>query len=86
MKKPLIFLISLYRKYISPHKTPCCRFTPTCSQYAISAIQKHGAFLGLLMAVARVLRCNPFNIGGYDPVPDYFTLRSSFGVVKKDKK
>ena len=51
-------------------KKPCCRFYPTCSQYALEAIQKHGAFKGSLLAAYRILRCNPFSKGGYDPVPE----------------
>ena len=65
----LIGLIKIYRKAISPFKIPCCRFTPTCSQYAIEAINTHGAIKGGAMAVWRILRCNPFCRGGYDPVP-----------------
>lgn len=68
MKKVLIFFIRLYRKYISPLKAPSCRFNPTCSQYAIDAIEKYGALKGGFMAIKRILRCNPFNKGGYDPV------------------
>jgi len=68
MKRILIFLIKLYRKYISPLKPACCRFYPTCSQYAIEAIEKYGALIGGFMAIKRILRCNPFNKGGYDPV------------------
>ncbi|MGL4572726.1 MAG: membrane protein insertion efficiency factor YidD [Clostridium sp.] len=68
MKKIILKLISFYRKNISPLKNPCCRYVPTCSQYAIEAIEKHGAFRGSLMAVWRILRCNPFSKGGYDPV------------------
>jgi putative membrane protein insertion efficiency factor len=79
MKKIFIFLIRAYRKFISPLKKPCCRFRPTCSQYAIEAIDKHGAFLGSLMAIARVIRCNPYNPGGYDPVPERFSLKSGVG-------
>jgi putative membrane protein insertion efficiency factor len=70
MKKFFIFLINLYRKYISPFKSPCCRFQPTCSQYAIEAIEKRGAFIGLFLSIYRFLRCNPFCKGGYDPVPE----------------
>ena len=66
----LIALVRLYQKGISPLKAPCCRFTPTCSAYAIEALEKHGAFFGTLLAVWRVLRCNPFCKGGYDPVPE----------------
>ena len=70
MKHIMIWLIGLYRKFISPLKPPCCRFTPTCSAYAIEAFQKRGFFAGLILTVWRILRCNPFAKGGYDPVPD----------------
>ena len=70
MSKILIGLIKFYRKCISPLKLPCCRFTPTCSQYAIEAITIHGAFKGTMLAIWRVLRCNPFCKGGFDPVPE----------------
>ena len=75
MKKILEFLIRVYRKFISPLKPCCCRFTPTCSQYALDAIERFGAIRGTLLAVWRILRCNPFCRGGYDPVPDKFTFR-----------
>ena len=68
--KILIRLIELYRKNISPRKIPCCRFTPTCSAYAIEAIQKRGAFVGTLLSIWRILRCNPLCKGGYAPVPE----------------
>ena len=68
MKKFLINLIIIYRKFISPRKLPCCRFTPTCSRYAIDAITKYGAIKGGFMALWRILKCNPFSKGGYDPV------------------
>ncbi len=69
MKKILILLIKGYRKFISPYKTPCCRFTPTCSQYAIEALEKYGFFKGGWMAFWRLMRCNPFSgRSGYDPV------------------
>lgn len=71
MKRVFIFLIGLYRKYISPLKSkPSCRFYPTCSQYAIEALEKRGLIVGLLLTVWRILRCNPFCKGGYDPVPN----------------
>lgn len=70
MKHICIFLIQLYRKYISPLKrVPTCRFTPTCSQYALDAYREHGFFVGTALTVWRILRCNPFGRGGYDPVP-----------------
>lgn len=68
MKKILIKLIRIYRRYISPMKAPCCRFYPTCSQYAIEAIEKYGALKGSFLAIKRILKCHPFNKGGYDPV------------------
>ncbi|MEF3245273.1 MAG: membrane protein insertion efficiency factor YidD [Caldisericaceae bacterium] len=69
MKKVLIAILKFYRKYISPLKPPTCRFTPTCSEYAIIAIEKYGAKKGGWLALKRVLRCNPFFPGGNDPVP-----------------
>ena len=66
----MIWLIRLYRKYISPLKPPCCRFTPTCSAYALEAFTKRGFFVGMILSVGRILRCNPFCKGGYDPVPE----------------
>nr|WP_204600309.1 membrane protein insertion efficiency factor YidD [Clostridium pascui] len=68
MRSIMILIIKAYRKYISPLKRPCCRFYPTCSQYALDAINKYGALKGSFMSIKRILRCNPFNPGGYDPV------------------
>ncbi|MCE5285259.1 MAG: membrane protein insertion efficiency factor YidD [Pelosinus sp.] len=68
MKKILIFIITLYRVYISPLKPPTCRFVPTCSEYAIMAIEKYGVLRGMVKAIWRILRCNPFCRGGHDPV------------------
>jgi len=70
MKHVMIWLVRLYQKYISPLKRPCCRFTPTCSSYAIEAFTKRGFFIGTILTVWRILRCNPFSKGGYDPVPE----------------
>ena len=73
MKKILSYLLLLpvyfYRGYISPMTPPSCRFVPTCSEYAIEAIKKHGPFKGLYLAVRRILRCHPWGGSGYDPVP-----------------
>lgn len=69
MKRPLIWLIKFYRKNISPNTPPSCKFTPTCSQYGLEAIERFGAFKGGFMTLWRILRCNPFSKGGYDPVP-----------------
>ena len=68
MKTIFIKLIELYRKYLSPLKKPCCKYYPTCSQYAVDAISKYGALKGGFMSIKRILRCNPFSKGGYDPV------------------
>ena len=62
-------LIRFYQVAISLLKPPSCRFTPTCSQYAIEAIKKHGPFKGLYLAIRRILRCHPWGGSGYDPVP-----------------
>lgn len=70
MSKILIKLIRFYKKCISPFKPACCRFTPTCSEYAIEAIKVHGSLKGTALAIYRVLRCNPLCRGGYDPVPE----------------
>lgn len=70
MKHVMIWLIGLYRKFISPLKRPCCRYTPTCSAYAIEAFRKRGFFIGFILTTCRILRCNPFAKGGYDPVPE----------------
>ena len=70
MKAIFLALIRFYRKYISPCKPPCCRFVPTCSEYAYEAISKYGAIKGGVLALWRLLRCNPFNDGNiFDPVP-----------------
>jgi putative membrane protein insertion efficiency factor len=69
MKLILIHLIKFYQKYLSPMKSTRCPYFPTCSQYGLEAIEKHGAFKGSLLAGWRILRCNPFSKGGYDPVP-----------------
>ena len=69
MKRPLIALVQFYRKNISPMSAPKCRFAPTCSAYALEALDKYGACKGGFLTLRRVLRCNPFFKGGYDPVP-----------------
>ena len=70
MKHVMIWLIRLYQRFISPIKPKCCRFTPTCSSYAIEAFTKRGFFVGFGLTAWRLLRCNPFSKGGYDPVPE----------------
>ena len=65
----LILPIQFYQKFISPLTPPSCRYTPTCSQYAIEALRKHGPFKGMYLAIRRILRCHPWGGSGYDPVP-----------------
>jgi len=69
MGKFLIGAIRFYQRAISPGLPPRCRFVPTCSQYALEALEKYGAVKGSWLAFKRILRCNPFHKGGYDPVP-----------------
>ena len=69
MKQVLLALVRFYQVAISPYRPPCCRYIPTCSQYALEAIEKYGALKGGWLAFRRILRCNPFHKGGYDPVP-----------------
>ena len=70
MKRPLIWLIRFYQKYISSRTPPSCRYYPVCSVYGIQAINRFGAVKGTLLTIWRILRCNPFSRGGYDPVPE----------------
>ena len=69
MKTILIALIKVYRLFISPLFPPCCRFRPTCSKYALEAINRFGVLKGSWLSVKRISRCHPFHPGGYDPVP-----------------
>lgn len=69
MKKILLAFVRFYQVAISPMLPPRCRYTPTCSQYAVEALQKHGATKGSLLALRRICRCHPFGGSGYDPVP-----------------
>ena len=83
LKKILLFIIEFYRRYISPLFPPSCRFQPTCSQYAIEAIDRFGAIKGSYLAIKRILRCHPFCKGGYDPIPN--NLMEMVGQNKKHK-
>jgi putative membrane protein insertion efficiency factor len=69
LKRALISLVRAYQLAVSPILPPSCRFHPTCSGYAIEALSRHGSFKGLWLALKRVVRCHPWNPGGYDPVP-----------------
>lgn len=82
MKKLFLLLVNFYRRAISPLKPPCCKYYPTCSAYAVKAIETHGALRGGILAVWRILRCNPWSLGGVDEVPEKFglyTLSSRYG-------
>jgi putative membrane protein insertion efficiency factor len=70
MKQVLLLLIRAYRRLVSPLFPPTCRFTPTCSQYALTAIDRFGPVKGSWLALRRITRCHPFHPGGYDPVPE----------------
>lgn len=70
MKRVLLFLVRFYQRAISPYTRPSCKYYPTCSNYAVEAIERFGAGKGFCLALCRVLRCNPFSRGGYDPVPE----------------
>ncbi len=65
----MLAAVRIYQREISPHRAPCCRFSPTCSAYAVEAIERHGAWRGGRLAVRRLLRCRPGTVGGADPVP-----------------
>ncbi|MDY6288447.1 MAG: membrane protein insertion efficiency factor YidD [Bacteroidales bacterium] len=69
LSRVMLALIAFYRNCISPLKPPTCRYTPTCSQYAVEAIKKYGPIKGGWLALKRILRCNPFGGSGFDPVP-----------------
>jgi putative membrane protein insertion efficiency factor len=75
VKRALLALIGAYQRWISPAIPRRCRYEPTCSAYAVESIRRFGAARGALLASWRVLRCNPFSHGGFDPVPERFTLR-----------
>ena len=82
MKRICIFMIRFYQKHISPALPSCCRYMPTCSQYAIEAIEKRGVFVGIFLAVRRLLRCHPWGGSGFDPVPE----RRRKKIPPKDRK
>lgn len=69
---PLIGLIVLYKRFVSPMLPPSCKYHPSCSQYAKESLMRHGLVVGSLLAAWRLVRCNPFSLGGYDPVPEHF--------------
>ena len=70
MKRMMISSLRFYKRKVSPLLPPACKYIPTCSEYAMTAIERYGAVKGTRLAVWRILRCNPFSKGGYDPVPE----------------
>jgi len=83
IKRLLTGLISVYRIFISPVLPPSCRFYPSCSAYASEAVETHGALRGTWLAVKRLLRCHPYNPGGYDPVPRGHDARRATGLERR---
>ena len=77
MKRIALALIRYYQTEISAHSSPRCKYVPTCSHYAVTAVERYGLLEGGAMAIWRILRCNPFSKGGYDPVPEdrHVTIR-----------
>lgn len=86
MKKIIELIIKAYQKYLSPMKKPCCRYYPSCSQYAYEAVERHGAVKGCILAIWRVLRCNPYSGGGIDHVPEKFHLYTLKSEARRKNK
>ncbi|MBR2444808.1 MAG: membrane protein insertion efficiency factor YidD [Clostridia bacterium] len=86
MRKVFTLPLKGYKKYISPYLPKACRFTPTCSEYAIEAIERFGVIRGSLLAGYRILRCNPYSKGGYDPVPEKFTFKRQQQITGETNK
>jgi len=81
LKRAFLFPVEIYRKYFSGLKAaPSCRFSPTCSSYAVDAVMEWGIIVGSILALCRVIRCNPFSAGGYDPVPK---KKDTFEKIKR---
>ncbi|MGB9856881.1 MAG: membrane protein insertion efficiency factor YidD [Dictyoglomaceae bacterium] len=86
LRKIGILLIKFYKNFISPLLPHSCRFYPTCSTYALISIEKFGFIKGGFLAIRRILRCHPFNPGGYDPVPEvYIPIRLNIKLRRKEK-
>ena len=81
MKYIIIKLIKFYQVAISPYKRPCCRYTPTCSAYALEAFSRYGFLRGFKLSLFRLLRCNPFGKWGYDPVPDLPLKKKAKNII-----
>ncbi len=83
MKKLFLLIIRFYQKAISPYRPACCRYYPTCSAYAYTAITRFGALRGGLLAFLRIMRCHPFHKGGFDPVPETWDEAKAYMRKKK---
>lgn len=87
IKKLLIKIIQIYKKFISPHLPPACIYHPTCSEYTMMSIEKFGAIKGIFCGILRILRCNSYLFkGGYDPVLEKFNIKELFYKFKYYKK
>jgi hypothetical protein len=80
MKQALQFVLRMYKRFVSPMLPHSCRFVPTCSEYALEAVERHGAARGCFLAAARLLRCHPFARAGYDPPPQRFEEHELLGT------
>lgn len=85
LREGLLALLRGYQRWVSPALPPSCRYTPTCSQYAMEALAQRGLLAGAALAAWRVLRCHPFVQGGYDPVPQRPLPRAPYAVPSKDR-
>lgn len=81
-RRSVVFLIELYRTWISPLRLPTCRFEPTCSAYAVEALSRHGFFYGGWLAILRLLKCGPWHKPGYDPVPERGLRELAAGLIR----
>ena len=86
MKGIVVTLLRAYKRFFSPALLPACRYVPTCSEYALEAIERHGVLAGGWLGLCRLLRCNPFVRGGYDPVPEGSVSRSPFSVPRSSSE
>ena len=84
MRRLFLAMIRFYQKHISPHFPPVCRYRPSCSAYAYQAIERFGAVRGVWLGMLRILRCNPFSAGGWDPVPIRFDLLGRHQIPQPD--
>jgi len=80
----VIFVIELYRTYVSPMRLPTCRFAPTCSQYAVDALKTYGLIRGSWLASVRLAKCGPWHRGGWDPIPERHTAGASRDAVRSE--